>query len=456
MFSPIRNDIVNKRLFIFLVLIIIITISPSIFAMNAGDGTDIPRKNNHAAPPAKKATKKSRKNCSFSIRSLADRVEDILSNALISSSNSKPIKRSNPITAEMQIELNNQLLQKIENGFIGTREIKTLLDNSAQVDARNGFNSTPLLIAAHYGYEMKCKLLIDNRAQINVRSNLGYTALIQAAGLGFESICELLINHGIEINAKELHSGSTGLMLAAYYGHESICELLLDHDATIDAQNTIGSSALILAAYNDYHSICKLLLNNGARVDKKTNAGNTALRIATARNHVSTIRALIIHPIFSPFSSEDEFHESRQRIWTSLCVFKRIYPSLPKDVRTSILCSVPELKNDVINSGAFGLTEQQTPFAPLPLVRFLIEQGKLNPEETVAAIKAHHLLCMNTHCFVAIPKTQNPAIRALIHPDNLEQNFAPEIELNIRRRLGLPLSATPMAANWIPESCSMQ
>ena len=104
----------------------------------------------------------------------------------------------------------------------------------------------------------------------------------------------------------------------------------------------------------------------------------------------------------------------------------------------------------------FGLTEKQTPFAPLPLVRFLIQQEKLDPEETIAAIRDHHLLHISPQMFVAIPYAQSPAIRALLHPDNLEQNFAAAVELNIRERLELPITGTEKSTNLIQNSCSVQ
>lgn len=413
----------NKR--IFALLIILITTPATTFAMDAGDGPeDTPGKPSSSTPPAVKSNKQSRKKrpCWFY------RYEDMLLNlnAFITRRIDPRLRDTNiPITAEKQASLNARLLEIVDTqalpAIVGTHEVKELLDSGAQVETRNHEDLTILMLATRNG---------------------------------LESICELLLNHSALVNARTIN-GQTALMIATRVS-QSLCEMFIEHGAHINAKSSFNETPLMIAAFHGYESICKVLIDNGAQFDAKDTGNNTAFKWAIIGNHKQTIKTLISYSFFNPFVSDDEFLDSRHRIWTSLCVFKRLHPSLPRDVRKLILCSLPELKNDVINSGAFGLTEKQTPFAPLPLVRFLIEQEQLDLEETVATIKAHHLQCITPLICEAIPHAQIPAIRALIHPDHLEQNFGYEIELNIRRRLGLPITWADSVINMIPESCSVQ
>jgi hypothetical protein len=231
---------------------------------------------------------------------------------------------------------------------------------------------------------------------------------------------------------------------------DASCSFILHATASYTAKNVLalgaqsnaidshGFTPLACAAMNGNNELCQLLLDHNAQTEIKGKQGVEPLFAAICRGHDPST---ITYPIFSPFLSEQEFKISRQRILAALCTLKRMCPSLPKDMRKLILCSLTELKNDVADAGIFGnfknLTEEQTPHVPLPIVRLLIEKGKLDPDKTVAAIKAHHLILISPHCFVAIPHAKTPAIRALLHPDNLEQNFGFDIEWNIKKRLGL-------------------
>jgi len=324
------------------------------------------------------------------------------------------------------------------------------------------FNARLIEVIKRPDYDISLiETMLTEGAQINTRSMVWpyafKTPLMIAAQNGRDSLCELLINHGARIDTKESKHGHTALMVAVQNGCESTIKLLIDHGAPIDTLGNDGETALTLAAERGHTSIGKILLDKGAQFDSKS-LGFSALQKAVFNDAETMIRTLVTS--YNTFSPEQEFQISRQRIWTALCVFKRYCPLMPKDVRKLILYLLPELKHDVINSGAFGsynnLTKQQAPFAPLPIVRLLTKQGKLNPEEAVAIIKSRHFY----HIFTRLSECKKFAlsrrIQAFIHPDNFKRNFATAIEWNIRRRLGLPVTWAEAATSLIPESCSMQ
>jgi len=413
MLSTIRDYIVNKKIFIFLILTI--SISPVSLAMKPANG----HKN------------KARK-----------------------SKNSKPRK---PLSIKQQKNLNAQLVNGvIHQPSIITDNIKSLLASRAQVNARDSDGRTILMKAANLGHDDACQLLIRRNAGVNKQDNNGCTALMATAKNGHDSLCELLIQHGAQIDTKN-NDGYTALMLAAQGGHVSTIKLIIDHGAQIDTQSNDGQTALFLATRSGHASIGKILLDRGAQFDTKC-LGFTALQRAVANGDELMIRTLITS--YSTFSPENEFKISRQRIWTALCVFKRSCPLMPKDIRKLILYFLPELASDVGASGAFGsyknLTEAHAVFAPLPIVRILIKKEKLNLEETIAAIKAHQFDRISVRLSECFRFAYPGKIQVLIHPNNFRKNFAAAIEWNIRRRLRLPLTWAESAATWIPKSCSVQ
>lgn len=108
-----------------------------------------------------------------------------------------------------------------------------------------------LLEAARKGEIAIAEQLIQNGAEINSKNNFGYTVLIIAADNGHDFIIELLIRHGSEINARD-NFGRTALMFAAKNGQMTSLELLIQGGAKINIESNSGSTALILAARHGY------------------------------------------------------------------------------------------------------------------------------------------------------------------------------------------------------------
>ena len=68
-------------------------------------------------------------------------------------------------------------------------------------------------------------LLINNGADINARNKDGMTPLRAAVLTGQKEAVELFIEKGADINAKN-NEGLTALQMASQKGHQSIVELL--------------------------------------------------------------------------------------------------------------------------------------------------------------------------------------------------------------------------------------
>ncbi len=105
--------------------------------------------------------------------------------------------------------------------------IEYLLDNGADINAKNNYGWTALIWASRNGHKDIVKLLLDNNADINVQHNNGFKALIWASVNGYEDIVKLLLDNSANINAKD-KNGYTALIWASVNGHKDMVQLLLD------------------------------------------------------------------------------------------------------------------------------------------------------------------------------------------------------------------------------------
>merc|ERR1712146_809154 len=78
------------------------------------------------------------------------------------------------------------------------REIESLLEKGAPVDATDEFGNTPLVIAAQNGYKRMTKLLLRHNADINAQNNRGNTPLHFSYAYGFKVLAEYLKEKGAD------------------------------------------------------------------------------------------------------------------------------------------------------------------------------------------------------------------------------------------------------------------
>ena len=77
-----------------------------------------------------------------------------------------------------------------------TKSLKILIENGADVNAKNGKLQTPLHYAAQFGYEKIVENLIQNGTNVNAENDDGENALYLAAFHGYLDIVECLLKYG--------------------------------------------------------------------------------------------------------------------------------------------------------------------------------------------------------------------------------------------------------------------
>jgi len=105
--------------------------------------------------------------------------------------------------------------------------------------------------------------LLDRGADIDSRDKYGQTALMLAASAGWEQVVELLIERGAALNHTAKY-GLSALMLAVVRGHTNVVRKLAGAGADLGLRGTgapgfAAKTALDLAVARDDHATIDLL-----------------------------------------------------------------------------------------------------------------------------------------------------------------------------------------------------
>ena len=106
-----------------------------------------------------------------------------------------------------------------------------------EMNTKNEYGYTAVILAAENGHKECVDLLIGNGADLNLSNKFGKTALVMAAENGhYDIVLSLCESESSDLN-RTSKRGVSALMLAAVKGHARIVKCLTDHNADIDVEN---------------------------------------------------------------------------------------------------------------------------------------------------------------------------------------------------------------------------
>jgi ankyrin repeat protein len=173
-----------------------------------------------------------------------------------------------------------------------TKVAKLLIEQGADVNAKDKYQLTPLHVAAYYDQTEVAKLLIEKGADVNAKDNNQWTPLHQAASNGKTEVAKLLIEKGADVNAR---SGiqETPLHQAASNGKTEVAKLLIEKGADVNAKNKYQEAPLHRAAYYGQTEVAKLLIEKGADVNAKNRYQDAPLYWAASNGKTEVAKLLI-------------------------------------------------------------------------------------------------------------------------------------------------------------------
>jgi ankyrin repeat protein len=107
----------------------------------------------------------------------------------------------------------------------------------------------------------KVRSLLEEGAQIDAKDSHSQTALMHAAHAGQLELVRLLVAHGTDLDVTAKYN-LTALMLSLVARHPEIARILIEAGAKIDTRGSGAfqdQSALTLAERNGYHEVAVLL-----------------------------------------------------------------------------------------------------------------------------------------------------------------------------------------------------
>lgn len=272
-----------------------------------------------------------------------------------------------PVSTKSQEDATKELIAAIEKNDLSA--VAASIAAGADVNNRNQFSGTPLMLASMaFSYEI-VKLLIDSKADINAIDNEGSNALdcaflrfslplsanlegITDTNYSYEEgymnalltvsrregnnsiednlsntlkIIELLLNSQCKLKKSTVYNA---LLWVAVSGCESLLKLLIKHGVDLNSKDENGNTVLIFAVLNHASpKIVKILIENGADAYIKNNSGIMAGDIHYNHSYV----LLSKYRISLPSSLQEaalKAQENAQMEWNSASIQMSLFSIL--------------------------------------------------------------------------------------------------------------------------------
>jgi ankyrin repeat protein len=174
-----------------------------------------------------------------------------------------------------------------------SKEVRTLLSQKGDVNARSTDSSTALLWVAHWNDVEIADLLLRAGADANAANDFRVTPLSEACTNGSAAMVRLLLKSGAHANTA-IATGETPLMTCAKTGSVDAVLLLIEYGAVVDAKEPAqNQTALMWAASERHPDVVSALIQAHADPKVHTKQGFTAMHFAARVGDLESIKLLL-------------------------------------------------------------------------------------------------------------------------------------------------------------------
>jgi len=145
-------------------------------------------------------------------------------------------------------------------------DMEALLNEGADVNARDRWGKTALQEAIHNGHEHAVQLLLKWNSKMYIEN--GASSLCTAASEGNVNLCTILLENGLDPNVGD-YDRRTALHLACAEGHNRVVSLLIWKKADLGLKDRWGVTPLQDAIKARHDLVVELLCKEGVSLDKK-------------------------------------------------------------------------------------------------------------------------------------------------------------------------------------------
>ena len=173
--------------------------------------------------------------------------------------------------------------------------VQVLIAAGADIEEKDSFVRTPLLLACMEGYLDTVKVLVQAGAELSVADRNGDTCLIVASSEGHTETVRYLVGLGL-VDVDQVGTNwrvNTALHKAVRHNKADVVQVLIDAGADIEKKDSEGRTPLLLACLVGSLDIVKMLVQAGADLGVTDFHGDTCLIAASSEGHWETVRYLV-------------------------------------------------------------------------------------------------------------------------------------------------------------------